>query len=40
MGFHDKRMLWEAFCLAFYGFLRSAEFVALLLPRQTPLSQA
>ena len=28
MSFHDKRMLWTAFCLAFYGFLRSAEFVA------------
>ena len=27
MSFHDKRMLWATLCLAFYGFLRSAEFV-------------
>ena len=27
ISFHDKRMLWAAFYLAFYGFLRSAEFV-------------
>ena len=26
----DKRMLWAAFCTAFYGFLRSAEFTCKL----------
>lgn len=26
--YHDKRMLWAAFCTAFYGFLRSSEFTS------------
>lgn len=25
---HDKRMLWAAFCTAFYGFMRSSEFTS------------